>query len=263
VALWLCLVAALSGQGPPASTAAHGAFAFSDKAGTRLLVTSTLSRPERLQTALCGGKLRGPVVFERQQSERQGGTGRQWSGNFDDLAGSVFRVTAGTLDDADTCFLATGSLLTGATVVPLVRQGDAEPCAPGAGRRLALLRSRPLVHCWILARLRKDGQIVLAEFARRGKDALASVVLIEADRSIFADFPAEDAGEGQSVWRVDDEGVLSPADFEVVFVLERGSSRALAIAWSGPEGVSLSLFVSDRKNRFATVIKDYWYRAPL
>jgi hypothetical protein len=65
------------------------------------------------------------------------------------------------------------------------------------------------------------------------------------------------------VWRVDDEGVLSPAAFNVMFVLERGAFRALAIDWSGAEGANLSLFVADRRNRFVAVIEDYWYQAPM
>jgi hypothetical protein len=91
VALWLCVVAAVSGQDQPASTVEHGAFAFPDMAGTRLLVTSTLSQPESLKTAICGGKVRGPVVFERRQAERPGGTSRETPRNFEYLAGSVFR----------------------------------------------------------------------------------------------------------------------------------------------------------------------------
>jgi hypothetical protein len=263
IALWLCVVAAVFGQDLPASTVEHGAFAFPDMAGTRLLVTSMLSQPESLKTAICGGKVRGPVVFERRQSERPGGTSRQTPRNFDYLAGSVFRFTSGKLDETDTCFLATGSLLADATVLPIVGRGDAAACASRMGRRLASLRGRPVVNCWVLAGLEENGQIVLAEFARRGKEALASAVLMEGDRSVFADFTAEYRGEGQDVWRVDDEGVLSPADFNVMFVLERGAFRALAINWSGAEGANLSLFVADRQGRFAAVIKDYWYQASM
>jgi hypothetical protein len=263
VALWLCVVAAVFGQDPPASTVEHGAFAFPDVAGTRVLVTSTLSQPESLKTAICGGKVRGPVVFERRQAERPGGTSRETPRNFEYLAGSVYRFTSGKLAETDSCFLATDSLLSGATVVPIVAQPEVAACTSGTRQQLAALRKRPVVDCWVLGRLEKARQIVLAGFAHRDKEALASVVLMEGDRSISADFAAEYRGEGQSVWRVDDEGVLSPAAFKVMFVLERGAFRALAIDWSGAEGASLSLFVADRQNQFAAVIKDYWYQAPM
>jgi hypothetical protein len=260
----LCVytVMAARGQDPPASTVEHGAFAFPDRAGTRLLVTSTVSQPESLKTAICGGKVRGPVVFDRQQADRPGGTSRQTPRNFEYEAGTVFRLTTGKLEEHDKCFLATDSLLAGATVVPLIDPGKATACASSARRQLASLRNRPVVNCWVLARLEKTEQIVLAEFARERIDALASVVLMENGRSIFADFPAAYRGEGQSLWRVDDGGVLSPADFKVMFVLERGTFRALALNWSGPEGASLSLFVANQ-NRFAVAIRDYWYQAPI
>ena len=232
-------------------------------AGTRSIVTSTLPEPERLETALCGGNVRGQAVFERRQVGRQGGTGRQWPGNFADLAGSVFRVKTGKLDETGTCFLATGSLLSGSTVVPVVRQAEPAPCTPNARRSLTSLRGREVVNCWVIARLNGDGQIVLAEFALRGNDALASVVLMQGGRSIFADYAAKYSGKGQSLWRVDDGGVLSPAAVEVVFLVTRGPFRALGISWSGAEGVSLSLFVADRQDACAAVIKDSWYRAPM
>ena len=147
-------------------------------------------------------------------------------------------------------------------MLPIVGRDDAEACAPRVGPRLASLRDRAVVKCWVLAGLRKNDQIVLAEFARRGKEALASLVLMEADRSIFADFAGDTSGDGLSVWRVDDGGVLSPKAFKVLFVLERGTFRALALNWAGPEGSNLSLFVADRQNRFARAIQDYWYQSP-
>ena len=169
----------------------------------------------------------------------------------------------GKLDETGTCFLATSSLLSGSTVVPVVRQTEPAACTPNARRSLASLRGREVVNCWVIARLQGDGQIVLAEFARRGTDALASVVLMQGGRSIFADYPGKSSGDETSLWRVDDGGELSPAEFEVVFLVARGPFRALGISWSGAEGVSLSLFVADRQDAFAAVIKDYWYRAPM
>jgi hypothetical protein len=263
VSLCLWVAAALAGQDLPTSTVEHGAFAFPDVAGTRLLATSTVPQPESLKTAVCGGKVRGPVVYERRQADRPGGTSRQTPRNFAYEAGTVFRLTTGKLEEHDTCFLATDPLLAGATVVPLIDPGKASACAPAARRQLASLRNRQVVNCWVLARLEKIEQIVLAEFARERMYALASVVMMESDRSIFADFTAVYRGEGQGLWRVDDGGVLSPADFKVMFVLERGTFRALAINWAGTEGANLSLFVAARGNRFAKVIGDYWYWAPL
>jgi hypothetical protein len=254
---WLVVAAAV--QDVPPSTAQHGAFAFADQTGSRLLVTSE-PVADNIATALCAGAGRTPVGFDRRQS---GGPDRprQTPRYFDDLTGSVFRLTAGKVDAGETCFLATEAFLAGTTVIP-VRQGEDDACAVAARRQVETSRSRSIVNCWTIGVLDKDRRIVLVEFERRGKDALASVVLMDSDRSIFADLAAEYRGEGQELWRAGDDGVLSPSGFDVVCVLQRGTFRALAVSWSAEEGESVSLFVADTDNEFTQVIRDYWYRAP-
>ena len=254
---WLVVAAAV--QDVPPSTAQHGAFAFADQTGTRLLVTSE-PVAENIGTALCAGAGRVPVGFDRRQSGRPDRP-RQTPRHFDDLTGSVFRLAAGRVDAGETCFLATDAFLAGTTVIP-VRPGEDAACAIAARRQLESSRERSIVNCWIIGLLDKDRQIVLVEFERRGKDALASVVLMDGGRSIFADLAAEYRGAGQELWRAGDDGVLSPAGFHVVCVLQRGTFRALAVSWSGEEGESVSLFVAETGSEFRPVIRDYWYRAP-
>jgi hypothetical protein len=104
---------------------------------------------------------------------------------------------------------------------------------------------------------------MLVEFERRGTTALASVVVTDGPRTIFADYPAEFRGAGQDLWRADDGGELSPEGWSVVCLLQRETGYALAIAWSGTEGDSLSLWASDGGDRFVQVVRDYWYRAPM
>ena len=91
--------------------------------------------------------------------------------------------------------------------------------------------------------------------------ALASVVVRDGARLLFADFPAKFRGEGEDIWRVDDGGELDPQYIRVVFLLRRGASIVLGIDWAGTEGNDLSVFVSD-VDRFTKAIEDYWYRAP-
>jgi hypothetical protein len=254
---WLVVAAAV--QDAPPSTAHHGAFAFADETGTRLLVTSE-PVAANIGTALCGGAGRTPIEFDRRQSGRPDRP-RQTPRHFDDLTGSVFRLAAGRVDGGETCFLATDAFLAGTTVIP-VRQGEDDTCAVAARRQLESLRRRSIVNCWIIGVLDEDRRIVLVGFERRGKDALASVVLMDSGRSIFADLAAEYRGDGQELWRAGDDGALSAAGFHVVCLLQRGAFRAMAFSWSGEEGESLSLFVAETGNEFRPVIKDYWYRAP-
>lgn len=253
----------MRGQELPQATMQHGTFAFPDESGTRLLTTSGLMQPTMLHTALCSGGGRFPVQFESRQAEREGHNGRETSYNFDNLAGAVYKVLKGKLDSGASCFLISDVLLSSAAVLPAQRPEASGQCDTVVRRRLASSRSRDLVNCWPIARLPEERLIVLVEFARRDKDALASVVVIDGERMIFADYPRVFRGQGQTLWRVDDEGILRADGFRVVFLVQRGDSYALGVDWLGDEGDSLSVFISDGDRRFIEVVRDYWYRAPV
>ena len=247
-------------QDLPGATDAHGGFGLSDQRGTRLLVIPNLARPELLKTALCSGGRRIPVQFNRRQAEAPNNDGRQTSNNFDRLPGNVFALVGNTAGPDAPCFLATDALLAGSTVLNVTSPESPGVCLqPG---RFATLRDRPVVHCWPLARLTPDTHVVLVEFERRGRDALASLVLVDGSRALFADIRAEFRGPGEDLWRADDGGVLSPEGMTIVCALQRGSWYALATAWAAAEGRSLSLWIADGGDRFTQAINDYWYQAP-
>jgi hypothetical protein len=251
------------------ATTNHGGFGLPDQNGSRLLVMAgqdrstvnpvSLTHAELLKTALCGVAGRIPVQFERRQIDTAT-DGRATSSNFDTLAGSVFRVLRNKVDPGVPCFLASEALLAGSTVLSI-----AEPQGPGACLqvdRFTRLPDRRVARCWPIARLAAAKQVLLLEFERRGKDALASLVMVDGTRTRFADFTAEFRGPGEDLWRVDDGGVLSPEGITIVCALQRGSWYALGTAWAGAEGRSLSLWISDGSEQFTKVIDDYWYQAP-
>jgi hypothetical protein len=248
-------------QNLPSATDGHGGFGLQDQNGSRLLLIPNLAQPELLKVALCTGGRRFPVQFSRRQIEREGHNGRQTPDNFDSLAGSVFTILTGRVDPDATCFLASEPLLAGSTLLSIAAPDGAGACLQRG--RFATLRDRRVIHCWPVARMAPEKQVALLEFDRRGKDALASLVVVDGTRTMFADYPAEFRGAGQDLWRVDDGGVLSPEGFEVVCALQRGAWYALGIAWPGAEGQSLSLWISDGSERFTRVISDYWYQAPI
>lgn len=248
-------------QNVPSATEAHGGFGLPDQSGARLLLIAHLARPEILKTALCSGGHRLTIQFERGQAGRDSGSGRATPARFDELAGNVFTVLAGQVDRDATCFLASEPFLAGSTLLSVTAPGGSGACVQRG--RFATLRDRPVIHCWPIARMAPGKQVALLEFGRRGKEALASLVFVDGSRTIFADYPAEFRGEGQDLWRADDGGVLSPEGFEIVSALQRGDWYALAIAWRGAEGQSLSLWISERNEWFTEVINDYWYQAPI
>jgi hypothetical protein len=259
----LLFAGGLRAQDLPRTATAQGAFAFPNPAGTRLLAVAALQQPGRIHTALCAGNRRFAVRFERRQAVGKADDGRQASRNFVNLPGSVFTIRQGTLDDGATCFLAGDALLEKATVLAAAALPKPAECSAEVRQRLTAERHRDVVSCRELAAFPANRRLLVAEFVRRDKDALASVVLLDASRAVFADYAAEYRSPGEDLWRADDGGQFDPAAFRLVFLVQRGATYTLGIDWQGPEGSSLAVFVSDGATRFAQAIGDYWYRAPL
>jgi hypothetical protein len=263
VCLIIVLSGAIRGQQFPPATEQHGAFALPDPSGVRLLANPALPHPESFHTALCSGARRFSVRFERRQTENKDNNGRRTSYNFDKLEGGVFAVLQGKIDVGAACFLASDALLSSATAITAEAPAKSAECGTDVRERLDALRSRNVVNCWPVAALPAGKRLVLAEFVRRDKDALASLVLMDGNRAVFADYQAVFRGEGQDLWRADDGGVLSAEGLDAVFLLQRGPAYTLGVNWRGTEGASLAVFVSKAGDRFTQAIADYWYEAPL
>jgi hypothetical protein len=163
----LLAVGIAAAQDRSASQTTHGAFGFPDSHGTRLLVVSELADPGALKSAICADSGRVSVRFERRQPAREGHNGRQTPRNFDAVAGSVFRVLSGSLEENETCFLADESLLHGASVVAAAAPEDQTPCRAEIRRQITSVRKRPVANCWPLGRLETDSDVLLIEFARQ------------------------------------------------------------------------------------------------
>jgi hypothetical protein len=261
---WILALAAggMAGQELPRATAEHGAFGLPDESGTRLIAVAAMPDAARVRTALCSDGSRVEVRFERRQAGLPDDDGRQVPARFNRMAGDVFRVVRGKVAVSASCFLVGNGWTTGVAVLPMRETGSHGACEGGVEARLAASRGRAVVRCFSLGRLEGERRVVLAEFARVGKDALASVVLMDGERVLGGDYPADFRGDGEDLWRVDDGGVLSAEGFQVVFVVRRGDRYMMGVSWAASEGRSLAVFVSDRENGFRRVIEDYWYQMP-
>ena len=250
-------------QDLPAWSAQHGAFAFPDETGARLLSTAAISDPAALRTALCSGGRRLVVQFDRRQAQSSSSTQRQAPHNFANTAGAIFRIAGGPVDPDATCFLAADSFVAGATVVPLERAAENSRCSRELYPQFESARGRPVVACWPIASSGHGVHALLIEFARRLRYALASLVVVDEARRIYVDYPADFTGPGADLWRVDDGGEIHPDEFDIVFLLKSGPAYFMAVSWSAAEGHSLSLFKADNSIEFKEIVKDSWYRAPL
>jgi hypothetical protein len=247
---------------PAAAIVLAVAFAFGNQDGSRLLSTGEMAAPEVLRTGICAGGQRVTVQFEGRQADGKDGTGRQTPGNVANTAGTVFRVVGSKVDAGATCLLADETFLTGVTVVPLKRPTQGARCSKGHYPQFQAAKSRPVVACWPIGESPSGVQIAVIEFARRLSHALASLVVIDGDRRMYVDYPAEFRGPGADLWRVDDGGEVHPESFEAVFLLKRGTAYWIVIDWAGTEGNNLSLQTADGE-QFKEMLTTYWYRSPL
>ena len=242
-------------------TPQHGVFAFPDPNGRRLLATAELQKPEQLKVALCSSGERFAVQFDHKQASDPAAS-RQVPANFDRTSGFVFTVAGGGDVKSDaTCFLASDAL-SRSRVLAIQTPGSANGCLPSQRLEYSRARSRAVAHCWTIARVGADRAIALLEFERRGKDALAALTVVDPQRAVFADYPAEFRNEGADLWRVDDGGKLSSEGFQIVCVLLTKAGYALGVVWHGSEGRSLQLWTETEGGRFVVVISDYWYHSP-
>jgi hypothetical protein len=271
------------GEDLPAATPDLGGFAFPDGAGSRLLLLGasahgfndrTFIAMEKaaptLRTAFCSGGRAIPVAFDHRQPADGKGNGRQSHFQFEHLDGLVFSLTAAErLPETGTCLLAPAIFTRDLQVVPLALAPEVMPARPrpacdgGLSKRLASRRSRAVDHCWSLAAPQVAGgpSVVLAEFARQGNSALASLVVVSGETMVFADQQGDYSREG-AVWRVDDDGKLEPEWFDVVLLARRGQKLVMAFAWQGAEGRVLRLLESDG-DRFRELLGESWYEAPV
>jgi hypothetical protein len=275
------VLAATSGADLPRATAALGGFAFPDLAGSRLILLGESERPfpndppfaelltaaPTIRTAYCAGGTSHPITFERRQLADGKGNGRQHSYQFEHLDGLVFRVTDDArLPEHDACFVAPDPFAKALTVVPVVSltrkswPPETPACSASLTKELASRRKRAVAHCWAIAEspALASTQVALVEFARQGKDALASLVVVDGRTTVFADQQG-DASRNEGVWRVDDGGVLNPAQLRVVFLARRAGAWVFAVSWQAAEGESLMLFESVG-DTFHQLLQESWYQ---
>jgi hypothetical protein len=240
------------------------AFAFSDEQGARLLATSDIANPHILRVALCSGAPQPVAIeFDHTQSEGRGSTGRQAPQNFAHTAGAVFRIVSGTVAAGATCVLADESLTAGATLMSLKRPPQNARCSKAEYPQIQVEKQRAVVGCWPIAEGAAGIHVAIVEFSRYLTRALASLVVVDGDRRMYIDYPADFRGPGADMWRADDGGEIHAEGFEVVFLLKRGTTYVLAVDWSGAEGDALSVNVAEDGGQFKEVITDSWYRSPM
>jgi hypothetical protein len=237
-----------------------GTFAYADSSGGWLLALDSVPDPSAILGALCSTGIALPVRYERRQARQPNDNGRQVASNFSKERGDLFRVLRHSAPPDETCYLSPDSALLASARTATVREPS--DCSSMQISRIAAVKGRQVIHCWRIAGGPDNLEVLAVQFANIDSSALGSLAVVGDTSMSFKDFPATYRGPDESTWRVDDGGLFSPRDFEILFFATRSNRYAMAFTWAGAEGESSELLIADSAGTFRTLTKGYRYRAP-
>jgi len=237
-----------------------GSFGFSDGKGERIIIHG--ENTNGLDIAIgYGGKI-AEINFLGMQKGTDENNLRDTEQNFKNLPGYIFNKTKGNLKSGTTYFLTNQSFKQ--LMIPLVSTKTNEHKYASVDTETIKIieekKNRKIVASQLLAKTASDAKICLITFERLDHDMLASLVYIDGDKAIYDDYPAE--YDENSVWRVDDKGILG--GFDVLFLANAPEGKGLLLGFtsSGPEGEN-AYIVMEKEGAFVhTQYHNYRYWAP-
>ncbi len=214
------------------------AFGYLDSAGKRLLALGNIDQPAFLTRASCQGSI-ARIKYLRRQPRGAKDTGRQTRFNFGQSEGHLFEVVDPLAPTDDTCLLGTAEFFAAREMLPLKPEKGA--CDEKTTAAAAAAVGRKVERCVKLGSFSGHGRLVAAHFERKGEEALAAVVLLDAGPTAVRAFRAKWDPEGISCWRVDDGCQFEPSVYKVPFALAGPSQTELFFLWDGAEGQNVAL----------------------
>ncbi|MCP1356519.1 hypothetical protein [Aneurinibacillus migulanus] len=236
-------------------------FAYTDKTGKHLLAFDLKSsdRPKRFSKVICSpGKVRN-VKYVKYQREGKKSNQRNVASNITQDEGAWFNIVNGNFKENESCLLVEKDAFQGHTFVsykPVEKGKFFEKTL----EKIEEFKKRKVVKQGLIAEISPGVQIGLVEFERRGKNALASIVMTTPNALVFEDFPA--TYDEVSTWRVDDQGEINPGMFHVLFVTKSKTGYTIGLEWMGFEGNNLSV-LQQNGNAFYNIKESGRYMAPL
>ncbi len=216
-----------------------GSFAYVHQDGRQLLAVDSLFPPAAVRWAICPGGVVLPVRHDGRQPGDAEDTGRQRADNLPHQAGERFVVAAGRATPDASCYLTADSVLAAAVLAPVALAPTG--CPPALTARLAEVEGRAVQGCWPRASVAPGGMVAMAQYVTVGREALAVLAVADGDTLRLDRYPATVERPGQDLWRVDDQGVLHPEEFRVLFAARRRGALVVAVSWMGAEGENLFL----------------------
>ncbi|OGW26420.1 MAG: hypothetical protein A2X56_12365 [Nitrospirae bacterium GWC2_57_13] len=196
------------------------------------------------------------LTFVEKRARKPEDTGRQTAKNFDNLGGVVFQAPKECLAGDRTVVLIDSDHLDKHTPVP-VKPDEFSPVDSADITRIESAKKMKVQSSWNLAGLGPDATIALVQFLPQRNKNIASLVLITKKHLVFEDYRGS-TKNNNSVWRVDDGGILNPRDFQILAAFRTPSGIELIRAWAGFEGESAAL-LREEGAKFLTVLTQYRY----
>jgi hypothetical protein len=232
----------------------EGCFGFPDENGKRFI---TKCDDKKFNVAVGKGKII-EIKFSKHQKATENDNGRDTYYNFDNLAGNIFEVTEGELEQNHSSYFLSKKEWAEKALIPLKETGDEDAVDASIIKKIETLKSRKIVKSELLAQTETGEKICLFVFERVKDDMLASLVYVDKDKVIVRDYPA--IYDDMSTWRADDGGEFS--GIEVLFLAKMGESLLLGIMWNGPEGGNESILIEEKGMFFETEFGGYRYWVP-
>ncbi len=100
--------------------------------------------------------------------------------------------------------------------------------------KIEMKKKRRLLNLWRISRFGDNGQVYVAMFRPDGKDNLGTIVIKQNERIMFSDYAAVFSMDGESIWRVQDDGTFSAKSF-VLNKVKKSSEGYLnfSFSWKG------------------------------
>ncbi len=197
------------------------------------------------------------IKYIAKQESSDLDTARVVSDNFDHMEGYLYNNLGNKLIANETYFLFNTEVL------------QKKYFLPSAGKEIIVMdekdkiqieeyKSRTVMQGWVISEYNDGIQIWIIVFEPQGSSLLMSIFLKTDDGIKSIDYPAE--SDGQSAWRVDDEGIIDPGLFSILFAAKTLDGLLVAVCWAGAEGENIFFLLEqeDTLEQFSSEIYRYW-----
>ncbi len=235
-------------------------FAITNGTGSQL-ITFYSEAEEEILKGLNGaigkkGQISEVKYLGKQESNAQD-SARVISENFDNMEGYLFDSLGSSLISNDTYYLYNTEVMQKEHLLTEIGTGtvalDEEDKI-----KIAELKGRAVMQGWSISQYDDGTQVWIIVFEPQGNNLLMSIVLKTNDSIKVMDYPVE--SDGQSAWRVDDEGTIDPALFSILFALKTNEGLLITICWAGAEGENVFFLLEqeDMLKQLPSQIYRYW-----